>query len=142
MTGPCSLGTSTPIIEPKRSPFFESLFGREAQRQRAEQAPLITKAIDHSEEMDIRVDMLKAEVDQHKQALIEKLVMIQERDTTIETQCFHILSLYQSLQEETRKTSELQQIKKDLETQLGAIAKQDWQLNSGRPKKRKLSDSC
>lgn len=109
------------------------------------QSPSTTSAQDPSldsfklqnclDEQSIRIDTLEVELDQHKEAMIEKLKELRERDMTIKTQCFHIVSVYESLQKVMEEKMELNSVIAELYQQLEAYTKHDWQ--SSRLSKRR-----
>lgn len=102
----------------------------------------------------ICIEILKMELDMHKQAMIEldmhkkamketlaeRMNSLCERDCTIKTQCFLIATLDQSVQELLKERTNSNQQIADLRNQLVAFTSRDWQSSSGTRKKRKLSE--
>lgn len=89
-------------------------------------------------EQEIRIDILELELDQHKETISEKIGQLNERDSTIKTQCFHIVSLHENVQRLTDEISRLNNIIYDLRYQLCRFLDEDWQNHIGAGKKRKL----
>lgn len=90
------------------------------------------------DEQEIRIDILELELDQHKEAMSEKISQLNERDSTIKTQCFHIVSLHHNVCQLTEEISKLNNVICDLRNQLWRFTNEDWQNHAGVGKKRKL----
>ena len=125
-----------------RSQYFQSLFNGEvhdpSQPKALEDASLLMQAEMKASDQEIRIDILEFELDQHKDAMAEQVRHIAERDCTIKTQCFHIVSLHQKVRELQDEVAIQHQSMQDLRRQLSMFTEEDWQVNSGISKKRKL----
>lgn len=130
----------------------EGIHGKD-QNGEHEEAPLRVEASDVDE--SVRIEMLEMALDMQKTAMQETLHMhkiamqetlaermkaLYERDCTIRTQCFHIVALDQSLQEQAQEKKRLDQLIADQRNQLEVFTSRDWQSLSGVRKKRKLDE--
>jgi hypothetical protein len=136
-------------IHPPRSKLFRDLFPQVGNNQNSNHqnggGGTRTGSGGCDDEPEICIELLKMDLDQHKQALIDTLAdraqQLYERDCTIKTQCFHIVTMNQTIEELMKERSRLDETVTDLRKQFEVLASHDWQCDSGIKKKRKLCPS-
>jgi chromosome segregation ATPase len=79
-----------------------------------------------------QIDSLRLEVKRCEE-------LLQERDATIEAQCFHIGALYCNVSRLTNEKEKATETVASLQNQLKDLQEQDWQTHSGVRKKRKFN---
>ncbi|KAH6868997.1 hypothetical protein B0T10DRAFT_467516 [Thelonectria olida] len=133
-------------IHPPRSKLFRDLFPQVGNNQSSnhqnEDDETRTGSGGCGDELEICIELLNMDLDQHKQALIDTLAdraqQLYERDCTIKTQCLHIVTMNQTIEELMRERSWLNETVTDLRRKFEVLASHDWQCRSGIKKKRKL----
>ncbi|KAF4444917.1 hypothetical protein F53441_11027 [Fusarium austroafricanum] len=131
----CTFGDNLPLVDPQLAEHTGALvqeaFGQSGSPQEDFSFAKASHAEKKLEEQGIQIDILKLKVKRCEE-------LLRERDSTIETQRFHIGILYGDVCRLTNEKEGLETTVMSLRNQFKDFEKNDWQLYSGVGKKRKF----
>ncbi|WKT53850.1 hypothetical protein QSH57_004434 [Fusarium oxysporum f. sp. vasinfectum] len=131
----CTFGDYLPLVDPQLAEhpgaLVQEVFGPSGSPKEDFSFSKASHAEKKLEEQRIQIHILKLEVQRREE-------LLRERDSTIETQRFHIGDLYGNVCRLTNEKGELETTVTSLRNQFKDFEKNDWQLYSGVGKKRKF----